>query len=560
MIASPHFKPPTWSAAIIPLLFFGIGLAFLPLAGIQDDEVLFATAVFDAPGSTVFDTQLFDYEIPLMQRSYLGTLKSWIYAPILDRIRPSYLTIRLPMLLIGCLTIWLFIRFLERAHGGTVALVGGLLLATDTVYLLTTCYDWGPAALQHLLALAGMMLLLKFASSGKRSTLFWGFFWFGVALWDKALFLWLFSGLAVATVAVFPRELRSRCTPRNVGLAVAGLLLGALPLVAYNIASNFNTFRSNATFLLSQFPSRLHALRITWDGEILWDYMVHSPSALARISGAVHSLAGSRFHYHNELEPAFWVALALMPVLWFTSRARGPDGRRAPKVLLFCLIAMAVAWLQMAFTKDAGLGAHHVVLLYPLPHWFLAVAFVEAAAWKPLQRRNAGAILLVATVLFLVVENLLLTNEYFYQLASYGATRSWSDAIYRLSDEAGHIQAEHLVIDDWGILNPLLTLHRDRLPLLLADQSFLAPGIAETDRQWFLKRLKEDIWIGHTPPFQQWAGAGERIIRVARAAGFEKHLIETVADRNGRPVFEIFRFSPAAESNPGAPRDGHLER
>jgi hypothetical protein len=29
---------------------------------------------------------------------------------------------------------------------------------------------------------------------------------------------------------------------------------------------------------------------------------------------------------------------------------------------------------------------------------------------------------------------------------------------------------------------------------------------------------------------------------VARAAGFEKHIIETVPDRSGRPVFEIFRF------------------
>ena len=104
--------------------------------------------------------------------------------------------------------------------------MGGVLLATDTVYLLTTCFDWGPVALQHVLSLAGMALLLKLCLTGKRSTLFWGFFWFGLALWDKALFLWLFSGLAVAAVAVFPRELWSRCTPKNLGLAAAGLLSG----------------------------------------------------------------------------------------------------------------------------------------------------------------------------------------------------------------------------------------------------------------------------------------------------------------------------------------------
>ena len=96
------------------------------------------------------------------------------------------------------------------------------------------------------------------------------------------------------------------------------------------------------------------------------------------ISFAVHSLAGSRYHYHNAIEPAFWVALALIPLLWCTP---------ARKPMLFCLIAFAVGWLQMAITKDAGLGAHHVILLWPLPHWFLAVAFVEAAAGG---RSNGG--------------------------------------------------------------------------------------------------------------------------------------------------------------------------
>jgi hypothetical protein len=543
MTASRNFQLRRWPAAILPLLFFGLGLAFLPLVGIQDDEVFFANAVFHLPSAAAFDAHVFHQQIPLMLLSYLGALKSWIYFPILKGIHPSYLTIRLPVLLVGTLTIWLFTWFLEKAHGRTVALVGGLLLATDTIYLLTICYDWGPVALQHLLALAGMAALLKFSSNGKRSTLFWGFFWFGLALWDKALFLWFFSGLAVAALAVFPRELWSRCTPRNLGLAAAGLLLGALPLVVYNVATDFETFRSNSSFRLSQFPSRLHALRVTWDGEILWDYMAHAPwapgderesdSALEDFSYDVHSLAGVRYHYHNALEPAFWLALVLMPLVWFT-------GARKP--LLFCLIAMAVAWLQMALTKDAGLGAHHVVLLWPLPQWFLALAFVQAAAWRPLRWKHAGAILLAGGVLFLAVDNLLLTNEYFYQLSAFGGNKSWNDAIFQLADEASQIHAEHLVVDDWGILQPLLVLSQNRIPLYLADESFLAPGIAGDDRDWFMRRLEEDVWIGHTTAFQQWSDANDRINRVAREAGFEKRTMGTVPDRNGRPVFEIFRF------------------
>jgi hypothetical protein len=540
------FKRSRWPAAVLPLLFLVLGLPFLPLAGIQGDEVFFATAMYHMPESTVYQTQFLDTKIPLMLLSYLGALKSWIYVPILDRIRPSYLTIRLPALLAGCVTVWLFIWLLEKLHGRKVAMAGGVLLATDTIFLLTTCYDWGPVALQHLLSLAGIAFVWKFARSGKGSTLFWGFFWFGLAFWDKALFIWLFSGLAIATLAIFPRELFSRLSLKNCGLAAAGLILGALPLVAYNLSSDLATLRTNSTFVAAQFPSRLHALRITLNGQILFEYMVHPPWAPGRfrdpdshlfdLSDDVQALAVPRYHYHNALEPAFLLAILLLPLLWRTP---------ARKPMLFCLIAMAVAWLQMAFTKDAGLGAHHVVLLWPLPHWFMAVAFVQAAEWQRLQWKHAGTILLASVLGIVTLDNLLLTNEYYYQLSAYGATKSWDDAIFRLSDEVGRIQTPELAIDDWGILNQLIVLHRNRLTLYVADQSFLAPGMTVSDRNYFVKRLGQDVWIGHTADFQQLPGINDKIIQAARSVGFEKRMIQTVPDRNGYPVFEIFRFVPA---------------
>ena len=515
MPASPRFQLGWWPAVVLPLVFFCLGLAVLPEPGLEDDEILFAAPVFHLPAATVFGAQVFHKQLPLMLLTYLGALKSWLYFPILKVLGPSYLTVRLPVLISGSLTVWLFIWLLQRTSGRTAAWVGGVLLATDTMLLLTTCFDWGPVALQHLLALAGLALVFKFASEGRRSALWLGFFCFGLALWDKALFLWLFSGLIVATIAIFPRELWSRCSLRNVGVAGVGLCAGALPLIAYNAASNLATFRSNSSFDLSQFPSRLHALRITWDGQILWGYMVHAPwspgtpreagSALEQISSTVHSLAG--FRYHNELEPALWIALALVPLLWFTP---------ARKPLLFCLIAMAAAWIQMAITKDAGLGAHHVVLLWPLPHWFVAVGFVEASRWKFLELRRAGALVLAAAMIFLVGENLLLTNEYFYQLSRYGALGVWSDATYRLSSEVGKMPpAAHFVVDDWGIANALEVLRGGSVSVVDAQD-------------WDRTRSADDVWIGHTPEFQQRAGASQRVVQEARSSGFEKQMIKTV--------------------------------
>ena len=501
----------------------------LPQAGLEDDEALFAAPLVHSPAGAIFSVQIFHKQLPLMLLTYLGALKTWLYFFVFQIARPSSLAVRLPVLIIGSLTVWLFNWLLERTGGGALAWVGGLLLATDTMFLITTCYDWGPVALQHLLTLAGLALMIEFAREGSRWALWWGFFCFGLALWDKALFLWIFGGLILATLVVFPRELWARCSPKNLGLAGAGLFAGALPLIIYNAASNLATFRSNSSFSLAQLPSRLHALRITWDGEILWGYMVHAPwspgtprvaeTALDRMSSVVHSLGG--FRYHNQLEPAFWVALALVPLVWFTS---------ARRQMLFCLIAMAVAWFQMAVTKHAGLGAHHVVLLWPLPQWFLAVVLVEASRWKVLRRRKIGAVALAVAMVFLIGDNLLLTNEYFYQLTRYGALGSWSDAIYWLSDEVGAMQPAHFAIDDWGIANGLQVLRGGSASLALVNEPLTRAGFVD------------HVWIGHTLEYEQKAGVNDRVVRAARAAGFEKQLIKTVPDRNGRPVFEIFRF------------------
>jgi hypothetical protein len=49
-----------------------------------------------------------------------------------------------------------------------------------------------------------------------------------------------------------------------------------MPLIAYNASSNLATFRANSSFDLAQLPIRLHALRVPWDGQILWG-LVHAP-------------------------------------------------------------------------------------------------------------------------------------------------------------------------------------------------------------------------------------------------------------------------------------------
>jgi hypothetical protein len=143
---------------------------------------------------------------------------------------------------------------------------------------------------------------------------------------------------------------------------------------------------------------------------------------------------------------------------------------------------------------------------------------------------------------YLAVENLLLTNEDHYRLARYSADRNWTDAIYPLSEAAGRINAPQIVVADWGMLDQLVLLHQGKLPLVMLSASFLSPGESDQDWTWDRGLLEHGVWLGHTPAFQELAGANENIVRAAAAAGYRKALLQVIPDRHGRETFEVFRF------------------
>jgi hypothetical protein len=259
------------------------------------------------------------------------------------------------------------------------------------------------------------------------------------------------------------------------------------------------------------------------------DHQREAQGPAEQFSFKLNSIFGE--HLTNRLEAALVVALLLTPALLFT-RARRP--------IAFCLIALAVAWFQMAITQGAGGATHHAVLLWPFPHIFLAVAFAEAS----LRLRKVGAWVVVVAVLYLAAENLLVTNQYFYQMARYGPASIWTDAIYDLSRTVGELKPSKVVIDDWGMVNQLLLLHRGRLSLEYAGDNFLDTSLPEAEKEWDRGRLQQGLWVGHTPSHEEFSGANDRIVNKAASAGFQKEVIKVISDRNGRPIFEIFHFTP----------------
>src|SRR5206468_5379110 len=109
-----------------------------------------------------FKVGLLGHTIPVMVISYLGAFKAWLYQPILRYLEITPLVLRLPLLLVGCASVWLTFAVLDRIGGRRAAIGGSLLLATDAAFIIATSYDFGPIVFLHFFLLAGILLLLRF--------------------------------------------------------------------------------------------------------------------------------------------------------------------------------------------------------------------------------------------------------------------------------------------------------------------------------------------------------------------------------------------------------------
>jgi hypothetical protein len=216
------------------------------------------------------------------------------------------------------------------------------------------------------------------------------------------------------------------------------------------------------------------------------------------------------------------LALLLVPWWWKSRTAR------------FSLVFMCVTWLAMAVTRDAGMSAHHSVLLWPFPQLFLATA-LASLPWRKVAM-TAGAAL--------VAVNLLVVNQEIADFERNGAIENFSDAVFPLSKEFTD-PARPVITVDWGIVGVLGFLDHERgLALRIGDPPFMTDSPSQQERKsidWLL--LTDDpIFVTHVPGLENTPEVRPRLDRAAADRGLHRELVKTVPDSNGRPVFEIFRF------------------
>ena len=493
------------AAIALCVLFFAQGYLFIRQVGVQEDEVLFISAILKPVEATGWFGKL-----PIMILNYAGSFKALVYREIFRVATPDARSVRLPVLLLGTATVFLFFLFFRMTLGDAAALIATALLAADPVFIITTVLDWGIDAVQHFFAAAALPLFVLFHRKGNPRFLKAACLLCGLALWDKVTFVWFLAGLAAAGWAVFSGEIRPHLTWRNVKLALGWMSLGAAPLLYFNVIAPAATILESGGV---QPPGveRVDIMRKSLDGSVLFGWLTRqedgTPQREPQTGVERAGVSLSKAVGHPEWHGLLFACIGSL-LLWRNRATR------------FCAIAFAVGWIAMLPFAMGAAGTHHIVLLWPLPQMMVASGLCAIPRIKP-----SVAIAVAAP---LAIWSALVTNEYYAQIVTRGNVPNWSDAIEPLRKQLAETATGGILTLDWGIMGPLRAIGRGDLPVKYWKPE-QASMLAENPSFVFVRYVDR-------------RGRDDEKFAALRNTGLREELIAEIADRNGRPVYRVVRY------------------
>jgi hypothetical protein len=194
----------------------------------------------------------------------------------------------------------------------------------------------------------------------------------------------------------------------------------------------------------------------------------------------------------------------------------------------------------MALVPNAGATLHHVILLWPFPHFLIAIAGAQASrSLGRLGPRLAGVALAA-----MVACNGLVVNQYVADLSTHGTSVIWTDAIYPLFDYLDSSARSKVITVDWGYSATLCLLSDGQMPLTDISYSLLRPSDAE--KTWIASLMQDprSLFVDHVEGGEQFPGVHSRIASIAADAGYARRAFRVITDRNNRLRFEIVQYVP----------------
>ncbi|MFK3980819.1 hypothetical protein ACI2K4_10640 [Micromonospora sp. NPDC050397] len=228
-----RLDPPGLVALVLGLLGLGyrLVLVLLTVPGSNSDEATFGLAAAHIATGR-------EWPIFLYGQHYMGVVESYLAAPLFAAFEPSWVLLRVPLLLLYAAFVYLMYRLTRRLYSAWLAtlVVGLLALGSERVIRDQLTAVGGRPEVKPAVAL---LLLLALALGehrhGRHRWLTFGLFGLltGLCVWDDWLIL---PYLAVAVIVLLVGSARDLLGWAGL-LLVGGFVVGVLPLVVDNLTA-----------------------------------------------------------------------------------------------------------------------------------------------------------------------------------------------------------------------------------------------------------------------------------------------------------------------------------
>ncbi|MDI9548080.1 MAG: hypothetical protein QM346_10840 [Chloroflexota bacterium] len=514
-------------------------------AGINALELLNGMPVTAFRGATLDVAGL---RLPLMVQDYIGALNVYLALPFLALSGVGVPNLRILPVLTGLAGLFLVERAVsewvargrsERTSEGrrlaTQISLGGLaavtLLAASPSYVFWSRQGIFVTNLMQPLCSLMIWQGLRWLRTGRRDALMLAAFAAGLALYAKLLAVWVIAPFALLAAGWWAaRRMKGdpAAPPLSAGTVVAAALAFVLPLLPLAL---FNVQSGGTLSSVLQNAGRSY-------------YGVNNLAIVdnlgVRLSQLVQVLRGDQFwylggSYANAIAP--WLALAALAagILLAPRRTLPPAG------------LLAVGVLLSVFTIS-DMFVTHYALLQPLAIAAVAVALdvMWQAARPSLKNGRAwrGAVVL-AVALWLALD-LSATLRYHGALSRSGGLSDHSDASYHLAYFLRHNGMGAPLALDWGIDAPVRFLSQGAVtPIELFG--YASPEQPDADYATRLGQFlpnPDNVYLLHAPGRTVFAGRREAFMAEAEAHGLSLRRIEQFTQRDGEPLFEVWRAMP----------------
>lgn len=519
-------------------------------AGLNAMEILTGAPItaFRSVGVT-----LGERTFPLMVQDYIGALNVYLALPFLAVSGVGVPNLRILSVLCGLLVLLLVERSVSewvawrRSNSGfvdkttaspisTAGLVAAALLAVSPSFVFWSRQGVFVTNLTQVFVFLCLWQVVRWLRSGQPGALIITALAAGAALYAKLLAIWVIAPLALLVVWGWALLWRQGTPPpltrRALVTAAAAFALPLLPFFWFNLQTG------------GTFASIGGSLERSYYGI---DNLAIGANLLIRLGQLVQVLRGDQFWYlgasfANVLAP--WVAAIVVAI----------GAVRAPHMVLPPLALLGGAVLLSIFTVS-DLFITHYALLQPLA---LAMTAIAAGALLPAPTTihalrvygdsRAWAPLLLVAALLVAAFTIDLSNSLAYHraLAQSGGLADHSDASYHLAYYLRYNGMGAPIALDWGIDATVRYLSEGTVtPIeIFGYASPLAPDEAFAAQIASFLANPDNVYLLHSEQATVFKGRAEVFRSTAAALGLTPRLEQTFTQRDGAPLYEIWKVYP----------------